>query len=320
MKTPSQKTVVAILLILSALLLMVGICRAQIIYNIHPAYFKELPPGTEIYNDYLTLNRNPAWTPKAIAVTNQMCIDSARRYGMKIILQANATYPSLSTITKYDTVSVVVCWYCYDEASGHISEKTAYNLVETRNVSQKNCVVTMNNFLRIWEVSADEIWCDPYTDGTPKVAYKQVYVATREACAYGPCGTILNSYWEVQRNDKRLPAFEELRCQIYLALVGGCNKLGLFSCDTRILNRTTKELEGWTIQDDPARWAFTKSLLFEIAALRPYMATKCEPIPTGVAGVYAARRGGKSWIVNSTRNTVFAMGLILGAMEVREIN
>jgi len=79
-------------------------------------------------------------------------------------------------------------------------------------------------------------------------------------------------------------------------------------------------LEGWTIQDDPARWAFTKSLLFEIAALRPYMAAGCEPIPTGVAGVYAARRGTKTWIVNSTRNTVYAMGLILEAMEVREIN
>jgi len=49
------------------------------------------------------------------------------------------------------------------------------------------------------------------------------------------------------------------------------------------------------------------------------MAAGCEPIPTGVSGVYAARRGTKTWIVNSTRNTVYAMGLILEPLTPREI-
>jgi len=297
--------------ILSLLLFCPLFCAGQFIYHVPPPDFKQLPVGTTILNDYLITNRG-TWVTKPLQVTPQNCMDSARKYRMKMILTANGTFP-YEPVFMDDTT--LFGYSSYDEISGTIVEKGLYSKNWMRDKTSKPIIVSQNNFLRLAETSmvCDILLPDPYV--TPNVALKQVYIVAREACKYGkPVWIALNQY------DKKQPTFEELRCQIYLALVGGANNIGIFEQDHREYNSATKTLSGWYLPDSANKWAFTKSLLFEIAALRPYMAAGCEPIPTGVSGVYAAKRGGKTWIVNSTRNTVYAMGLILEAMEVREIN
>jgi len=269
--------------------------QAQLVYNWDPRNFKLLPPGTEVFSDFLTNTRKPGIVPKSIEISNQMVLDSAHKYGLKVWLSASAEYPG--NVEKYDKDPVVIGYSTFDEISGEITLKGWHSLVALRKLTTKEILVTCNNFLQLWQVGmvCTRVGPDPYI--TPKVSHRQVALATSEARKTGKkVTTILNNYSE--GTDTRLPDYADLRAQVFAAICNGADNVGFFSGDTRRYNKETKQLEGWQLSQDPDRLNWTIMLLKEIGK---YKGTSFRSIPTGFKGVSACYRGNTLIVCNTDR-------------------
>ena len=208
----------------------------RMLYHVRNDDFYRLP-GLDcnvVHNDFN--NNTMGGSP---IVNTERALDSATKYGVKVVVAANTDWGKTGYLP-YTTYSSLLGFYVADEPYGmNLLERKKIDYFATKQIIKTKSMPLLsvqNNGNRFVDLASGVDWLgsDPYP--TPNISNEYVYDFTKQ-CVYAVAGkkpviTMLNQY------DKKKPTLSELRNMAWAAVTGGATGVGIFEFDHRFGGNT----------------------------------------------------------------------------------